>query len=403
MAMLQQLLFALLIFFLPSNLAYHFNSSTAIVQGTLVDYLIPKLYLTDIFILGILILELRKTKLKFLTFHFSLLIFFSITLVRGLLTTHPLAATYFWIKLIQLALFVSWLRSHLVASRYTLIAALPLAVIWQSLLALAQWLKQSSIVGYWFLGEPLFNLATPGIAKSGLAGSLKVLPYGTTPHPNVLAGFIALSLVLIWPSKSLSKYIAIILGSITLFLTQSASAWLSLILITVFIGLKHLLSTKAKIVLIFVLILGLFTSRYWLDTDSLYRRHQLNLAAVNMWTASPLFGVGLNQFTAYLPQYTEISASTRFLQPVHNIYLLWLSETGLIGFVVVILLLWKLLKIENWKLKIPILMVLTIGLADHYPLTLQAGQLLLAISLGFSAAAKSPSSSAPPVQSARFP
>lgn len=383
--MLSQLLFGLLILFLPSNLAYHFYPSTALVQGVLVDYLIPKLYLTDIFILGIIVISFQfSVSKKLITDNWLLITFFSITLIRGLLTPYPLAAFWFWLKLVEMSLFVWWLRHHLklYAISYMLYAALPLAVFWQSVLAIAQWFKQGSIMGYWFLGEPVFSLATPGIAKISLWGNLKVLPYGTTPHPNVLAGFIAVSLVIIWlNSKSnLSKYITSVVGTFALFLTQSLSAWIALII-------AMFSSNKSRVLaFLFILFIILNTKYLILDTESLSRRLQLNLAAIKIWADHPLFGVGLNQFTASLSSLQPIDPTLRFFQPVHNIYLLLLSETGLIGFVILCIVFWKTF-FKNYSLianrySLPIIMLMLIGLVDHYPLTLQTGQLLLAISLG---------------------
>lgn len=102
-----------------------------------------------------------------------------------------------------------------------------------------------------------------------------------------------------------------------------------------------------------------------------------------MWQDHPLFGVGLNQFSARLPEYGVVNAYTSFLQPVHNIYLLWLAETGLIGTGLLILIYANQKKNplhpSNTSISIPLIMVLTIGLFDHYPLTLQTGQLLLVI------------------------
>ena len=393
--MLQQLLFGLLIFFLPSNLAFHFFPQAAIVQGILVDYLIPKLYLTDIFILGILVLwvisswtdkrhaqswqadRLAARACRTLSGQILLISFFLITLLTGLLTSRPLASFWFWLKLVEMTLFISWLRYNLPATRHVLHATLPLAVLWQSLLVIAQWFKQGNIFGYRFLGEPVFSLATPGIARVSLGGSLKVLPYGTTPHPNVLAGFIAVSLVIIWlNSKSNpSKYIASIVGTFALFLTQSLSAWIALIL-AIAIGKK----TTILLIPLFLL-LFLNTQYFVLDTESVSRRLQLNLAAVKIWADHPLFGVGLNQFIPALSSLPPIDPTLRFFQPVHNIYLLLLAETGLVG---VGLLLFALLKIVHSTSLRTILMILIIGLVDHYPLTLQTGQLLLALAIGMS-------------------
>ncbi len=126
----------------------------------------------------------------------------------------------------------------------------------------------------------------------------------------------------------------------------------------------------------------LYATGYTLDFESLSRRYQLNLAAIQIWADHPLFGIGLNQFTASLPHYTQIEASTRFLQPVHNIYLLILSETGLIGLVILTAIFWKLFSIQRLAFSIPVIILLIIGLVDHYPLTLQTGQLLAVLSIG---------------------
>lgn len=404
--MWSQLLLALLILFLPSNLAYHFKTSTAIVQGSLVDYLIPKLYLTDLLILGILFLWLISSwtdkrhaqswpahwraarACRTVSGQLPLISFFSVTLIRGLLTPYPFAALWFWLKLVEMVLFIAWLRTHLSSKIYHLIStALPLAVLWQSSLAILQWLKQSNIAGYWFLGEPVFSATTPGIATASFlglpaveAGALKVLPYGTTPHPNVLAGFLAVSLASIWilNAPQLLKYISSILGLIALFLTQSLSAWLALFLAIIISNRQFKLLTIA----LFLLGISLF---FTIDTESFSRRLNLNFTAVKIWQNHPLFGVGLNQFIVHLPQYAEVPASTRFLQPAHNIYLLLLSETGLIGLVILAFVLRRLLARQGVSFsRVPLLIILIIGLADHYPLTLQTGQLLIAIALAVS-------------------
>jgi O-antigen ligase len=122
---------------------------------------------------------------------------------------------------------------------------------------------------------------------------------------------------------------------------------------------------------------------------------------------NPLLGVGLNNFTARMSEYGQVQANTRFLQPVHNVYLLWLAETGLAGLLIIFAVINYLVKsgekrvvsnVKGRKMKmgtvfstsylffIPVLMLLIIGLVDHYPLTLQTGQLMLVLSLGLSTA-----------------
>lgn len=98
-------------------------------------------------------------------------------------------------------------------------------------------------------------------------------------------------------------------------------------------------------------------------------------------------GIGLNQFTAKLPEYGTIQAYTSFLQPAHNIFLLWLTETGIVGFLFIFFLLKKIKKpTPNYRLQTtaPIIAIVIIGALDHYLLTLQSGQLLLTITLALS-------------------
>jgi O-antigen ligase len=100
---------------------------------------------------------------------------------------------------------------------------------------------------------------------------------------------------------------------------------------------------------------------------------------------SRFFGVGLGNFLIALPQYYP-HRDIFFLQPVHNIYLLLLSETGIIGLGVTLFCFYLLFKhkmrnhtFSIWHLAFGILLLL--GFVDHYPLTLQQGQLLLAFLL----------------------
>jgi len=101
----------------------------------------------------------------------------------------------------------------------------------------------------------------------------------------------------------------------------------------------------------------------------------------------PALGVGLGNF---IPAQLELSfprGQYNFLQPVHNIYLLVASETGLIGLVVfmvmVVYLIKKLIKNLSYLSILYILYaILLLGLFDHYWLTLQQNMLLAALVVG---------------------
>ncbi|MDO8341169.1 MAG: hypothetical protein Q7T59_04290, partial [Candidatus Woesebacteria bacterium] len=57
-------LFNLLSFLIPTQLALHLNELSSTVYGFKIDYLIPTLYLTDIVILLLIFLSLKKIRIK---------------------------------------------------------------------------------------------------------------------------------------------------------------------------------------------------------------------------------------------------------------------------------------------------------------------------------------------------
>lgn len=131
----------------------------------------------------------------------------------------------------------------------------------------------------------------------------------------------------------------------------------------------------------FIFLITYHVSRIAPNDESIIVRQQLNQAAVKLWQQSPLVGIGLGNFLVKLPEALP-SRSVYFLQPVHNIYLLLLSEAGVIGFLFFLFLLWMIYQKKPfgiWHLAFGILLIL--GFIDHYPLTLQQGQLLLTLVL----------------------
>src|SRR5205823_5918646 len=81
-----------------------------------------------------------------------------------------------------------------------------------------------------------------------------------------------------------------------------------------------------------------FNSVFNFDNLSIIRREELAEIALKHFYSSPLFGVGLNNFLIATATSELITGPSRFLQPVHNIFLLTLSETGLVGFLGFLLL-----------------------------------------------------------------
>ena len=288
-----------------------------------------------------------------------------------------------------------------------------------AVLAIFQFINQGSLGGVlYFLGERAFSSSTPGIANASINNVLVLRPYATFPHPNVLAGFLlTVSLLLIGlfanmkknysrKSESYLLSVALILPTISLFLTLSRAAIATFSLLSVAIFIKwfalkpSLLSISTWLVFTLVaLSLFLSYSGRWtgniLTERSLHERISLNHAAFNIGLNSPLTGTGLGGFIPALAE--EDSGKKLPLQPVHNIYLLTFSEAGIIGIGILILGLWNTIKIMIKKsnssvilVSLPLISLLIIGLIDHYIYTLQQGRMLLAILLGFLYGRRSP-------------
>ncbi|WP_460147051.1 O-antigen ligase family protein [Pseudomonas sp. H2_H03] len=73
--------------------------------------------------------------------------------------------------------------------------------------------------------------------------------------------------------------------------------------------------------------------------------------ALNMFVAHPIIGVGWNNFVDVMDKYDEFGASQSFRYPAHNMYLLVMSETGLLGIVSYLLLIWSVYKLHKNTIK----------------------------------------------------
>lgn len=395
-------LFVLLLF--PSNLAKHWEVSSAYIRGVLVDYLLPKIYLIELLIFLLLLLAIarmiraRQFRLKIrsslrsnpfsrvrlkiilpLVFLFPFLLSFGENLSLSFLRFSELllwGGFSLWVRE-----KINWERDH-----HLLMRILSLSVGWVSLLALFQFLRQETVFGYYFLGEPIIYPSLGGVAKTSFLGKEILRAYGTFPHPNLLGG--AMALLLPW-LLSQGLFLPAGLALIGLFVSFSRLAW-----ICFFLGVFGLIISRIKgfwrslaVVFFSLMLLMLSVKLLPLSTDlSVTRRVELLQSARAMVSASPLFGVGLGHFTAELPSFGLPSGPTLFLQPVHNIFALITAESGLFALVAILAVLALALR-EGWRkrralLLISLLQLILLGLFDHYLYTLPQGLFLTSLVLG---------------------
>lgn len=388
---LEQTLLVLTVFFLPTQLGKHFWPQFSHIYSLPIDYLSPTLFFWDILVVLLLLSSFAQRK-YINRLALNLWLFFILTQSLSLIFTTNLGAGLVRLEQYLIAgLFGVYIASWDFNKIKSLIFyPLGFSVIFQSLLGISQFFA-SKTIGFWILGERSFNISTPGIAKFDFYNQQFLRPYATFPHPNVLSAFLLiggyLGLIL-KEGKKLLK-IQLILSLVTIFITFSRVSILATILTGLFV-LKNKWRLLAIMVLLALspILIVRFGSVLNYDSLSFLRREQLGLAAFTSFLTSPLFGVGLNNFIPNLADQL-IAGPNRFLQPVHNIFLLSLSETGVMGLVgFCSLLTYPIYKLFKQKTKVSQMMLLIwvlivfLGFFDHFFLTLPQGYRLLFLMWG---------------------
>ncbi len=359
-----QVLVFLFFLLLPAGWAKHWIVPNSLVNGVLVDYLMPDVWLQDLIavILTTQILLTRNwkfapLKLKYLIsprvsgVNFTAVISGLLVLISVILSPIPLISAVNFLRFL-LAVGTAWVIYNNKDLHKPALLGLSGAVVWTSILALGQFLNQATVIGWQFLGEPIFTSGSGGVKKIFLFGRELVAPMATFPHANVMGAFGLLAYLVLTrrhsevetsTEESLddtsaggilrcaqddvrnvednaflrgSKWLSLIL----IFLSFSLPVWL----ITLYLFIRKLRSVYTSLILGVLGVIGLRVAGYAFPITSLYRRLDLTKHALTMIKNHPFFGVGWGGFVRKLPPAT-------FLQPVHNIFLLVLSELGVVG------------------------------------------------------------------------
>jgi len=416
---IENALFFLILLFAPTQFGRHFWPSFSYILGIRIDYLSPTVYLTDILIFLLFIFFITSLQIKYLSKLFKKFSWLSINLLfliaflflGVIFSKSPLAGFYGLLKLLEFIFFGVYTTRFITKINFRkILFVFSVAIIFESILSVVQYLKQSSIGGFfYFFGERTFNGQTPGIANASINGELILRPYGTFSHPNVLGGYLLIGMILILfnlgsAKKQLGKIlysISLIGGTLALILTFSRIAIL-LWLIVIFTFLisksgKKILRKNIAFFLIFISIVIFFIfytpiisrlSNISLYDESFSQREELLKSSLVIIKTHPFFGTGLNNFLLELAQVQKTNNVTFYLQPTHNTFLLVAVQTGILGLIYFIGFLAKTFKKAFWKRDlinyriIIFLSILVLGSFDHYFLTVQQGQLLLSFIVG---------------------
>lgn len=285
----------------------------------------------------------------------------------------------------------------------------------ESILALMQFGIQQSL-GLNMIGESPLSTSLLGVAKLIINGEVYLRAYGTLPHPNILGGFLLiisiLNLYLLNKTTQVSRGI-LYFASWTIISTGLVLSFSRSALITLFLAMslwillnlirKNLKTGKVIIsILILISILLIFKpfliARSTWNDSAVSQRQIFTQADLNILKDKFVFGTGPGTNLFHMEQQLESKVDTRRIQPVHNFFLILITDTGIFGIVLLagyIYLFFRLIKrvfnltqsngeVGQWAITI-----LTIQLSifilfwvDHYFYTIFSATLLLAITTG---------------------
>jgi len=291
-----------------------------------------------------------------------------------------------WLRIGQAVLSLVILNKERVYLKKTLKKVIPYWVLTEAFLALAQVVKGGSVQGiFYWLGERKFSLNTIGIAQMSVGGTERLRAYGTFSHPNSLAGFLMMSLLL-WEKVDGKKnwwwWGVWWSGVVGIILAGSRLVWAFLAVYWIYKGWKSVKETRKRIGLLMIMsgvfVLGFAvmainyrTSDYlggW-DKESFIKRWDLLIISLRMWRDNFWLGAGANNFLVRLPDYLTKNG-VLWLQPVHNVLMYLLTELGLLGTGGLAWIIWKnrwwRIRGKYWILAL----ILITGMWDHYWLSL---------------------------------
>jgi hypothetical protein len=312
-------------------------------------------------------------------------------ILASVFTIFPAGTWQWWVQVLLLGFFVWSLIISKVDAREFLVWSV-IAIIPHALLAVQQGVTQEVIGSKWLGISPQLP-ETRGVAVVDVNGTRHLRAYGGLPYPNILGGWLAFGFpAAIWlavTAKHRQKNIiwscVAALFIVALILSHSRSAWLAIVLIMVLLG-YHLYKTQSfyrlKIPAILSVIALVFALTWqWpmlttrvtgegrLEARSITERVSGIGAGISAFKNHPLFGIGHNAF---------IGVDNQGPIP-HQIPLLILAETGLIGISGIVLLLvfvFRAIPFDKRRFLLIATPIVMIALLDHYLWSYWSGQVL---------------------------
>lgn len=340
------------------------------INGQVWEYGRISLYAFDVVFIILLIcfLLVKSRKLKVENFKnekiriIYYILFVVFIVVNVFVAINELIAIYWWLRIFQGILLV-WMLSKIKFSKIKLATSFVISVSLSAFLGIGQFLTQSAFASKW-LGLAYHSARDLGQSVVEFADQRWLRAYGSFSHPNILAGFCVITFVLcIWiflqkrlNSKTIKYRLFLTLANLViisgLFFSFSRAAWIALGIVIINLLIKKI---EWKVVggsLLLLIVLSLvflplvktrFYSQERLEINSNKERIEITKDSFELIKNNLWLGVGLGNYTSELQNIKPNLAAWNY-QPVHNIYLLILSELGLVGLIFIALIVFWFVK-----------------------------------------------------------
>ena len=338
-------------------------------NGMSVNYLIPTLSILDVVVFitifsFVYTYGIKKITRKISIYKYSLILILLFLIVQNIFIKEFLSifnSIRIYAVIISFLLIVDYLKNlHSVKSKKILIKNVIIInlinTLIQGIVSILQFLMGESL-GLYFLGESKLLAGKVYSSFITFNNSVFLRAYGTFPHPNVLAGFFLFTILLtlflyrILKEESLKGICRAtpLLSNFFVIITFSRLGILLSILSSGVLLTSYYLKNKKlekknkhkynkeknsndKKYSFVGLLISRFTKLFSGNDNSVTERIQLIKVSISIFKRNSLIGTGIGNFVRNIGNDVPYSAKgVKILQPVHNIFLLCLSDLGIIG------------------------------------------------------------------------
>lgn len=398
-----QILWKLFLFTFPFSLHLLLYEKNAYRFGNFNPWVTGFLFLPDILLIGIFLLKIKDFSFKIKDSIWLLILFLLFLLNAGVITFLKgdiILYLFFLFHLFSATLVYCFIKKEIISSQET-VRWLLYGALFQVIVAFLQ-TKFNHSLGLWFLGEPHIGPKVSNVAKIDLSDNEKVIRgYGTFLHPNIFAAYLLSILLVSLPYlKKMALFFWPILLVTGIFLTGSRAAEMVLVgMIFLFLIFRFISSPANRKLFTFGLFALFLTLNAWFFFNSekvkmgdaaVAERLQQNVISSQMIEEHP-WGVGVGNFTLNMEDFSAQKLMPWNFQPVHNVYFLVLTQLGIQGLFIFILMIFFMLNSyfktaldyseESNLTFLPFLTLLFLASFDHLFWTSYIGPFLIALVL----------------------